>query len=354
MEDEGTIVIQQDTVPQGPVRRFPPDLGPGLLLALLGILLIVVLVPAGIWLAGRDDDESEAAPTTSSLDTTTQTTGTQTTETTPAARTVPELTGLTFDEARALLEPKNVSVVRVFRLQTDAPAGEVVEQSPAPGTRISPDTVVVLTVAPERVTVPNVEGLQRSEAISILRQAGLGARSRSVRSSEREGTVVGQSPKPDEEVAPRAIVVLTVARPQPPAPAPATIEVPGLVGLRAAEARSQLQELGLRVTQRPVESTQPKGTVVRQSPGPGTKLREGQAVLLSISTGPAQLSVPDVVGLDEESARRELEAAGFEVQVVDEPTEVVEEDGIVLDQDPVGGSSRPKGSVVTITVSRFG
>ena len=77
-------------------------------------------------------------------------------------------------------------------------------------------------------------------------------------------------------------------------------------------------------------------------------------MLLSISTGPAQLSVPDVVGLDEESARRELEAAGFEVQVVDEPTEVVEEDGIVLDQDPAGGSSRPKGSVVTITVSRFG
>ena len=82
VEDEGTIVIQQDTVPQGPVRRFPPDLGPGLLLALLGILLIVMR-PAGIWLAGRDDDESEAAPTTRSLDTTTQTTALQTTETTP-------------------------------------------------------------------------------------------------------------------------------------------------------------------------------------------------------------------------------------------------------------------------------
>ena len=149
VEDEGTIVIQQDTVPQGPVRRFPPDLGPGLLLALLGILLIVMLVPAGIWLAGPRRRRVGGGAHDHSLDTTTQTTGTQTTETTPAARTVPELTGLTFDEARALLEPTTSCPSYAFlRLQTDAPAGEVVEQSPAPGTRLSADTVVVLTVQP--------------------------------------------------------------------------------------------------------------------------------------------------------------------------------------------------------------
>ncbi len=357
VEDDGTIVIQQENPPQGAVRRFPPDLGPGLLLALLGILLIVVLVPAGIWLAGRDDDESDATPTTDTVDTTTPTTSTQTTQTTPATRTVPELTGLTLEEARALLEQEDVRV-RVRRISSNGPAGEVLEQSPAPGARVSADTVVVLTVSkaslPERVTVPGVEGLLTSEAASLLRQAGLDVEIRTVSSSAPEGTVVNQDPAPEEEVAPRTIVLLEVASPPVPPPAPVTIEVPRLVGLRAAEARSQLQELGLRSTQRPVESTQPKGTVVRQSPGAGTKLREGQAVLLTISTGPARVSVPDVVGLDEESARQELEAAGFDVQVVDEPTEAVEEDGIVLDQDPAGGASRPEGSVVTITVSRFG
>ncbi len=354
VEDEGTIVIHQDEAPEGPVRRFPPDLGPGLLAALLGVLLIVALIPAGIWLAGRDDDESDATPTTDTFDTTTAPT-TQTTETTPAARTVPELTGLTLEEARALLEQEDVSV-RVRRIASDEPAGEVLEQSPGPGARISADMVVVLTVAkasaPEQVTVPSVEGLPASEATSVLRRAGLGARLRSVSSSEREGTVVSQNPSRDEEVAPRTVVVLEVARAEPPAPV--TIEVPRLVGLKAAEARGQLRELGLRITQRPVESTQPKGTVVRQSPGPGTELREGQAVLLTISTGPARVAVPDVIGLDEDSARQELETAGFEVRVVDQPTETVEEDGIVLDQDPAAGSSRPKGSVVTITVSRFG
>ena len=352
-EDDGTIVLQQHDVARGPVRRFPPDLGPGLLLALLGILLIAVLVPAGIWLAGRDDNESAAAPPTDTVDTTTGTTTTQTTATTPARNTIPELTGLTLEEARALLEQENVRV-RVRRIDSSSPVGEVLEQSPAPGERLTAGTLVVLTVArasaPERVTVARVEGLLTSEAASLLRQAGLDVEIETIRSSQPEGTVVSQSPEPEEKVAPRTIVVLEVAGP----PEPVTVEVPRLVGLRAAEARSQLQELGLRVTQRPVESTQPKGTVVRQSPGPGTTLREGQAVLLSISTGPARVSVPDVIGLDEESARQELEAAGFDVQVVDEPTEAVEEDRIVLDQDPAGGSSRPKGSVVTITVSRFG
>ena len=77
-------------------------------------------------------------------------------------------------------------------------------------------------------------------------------------------------------------------------------------------------------------------------------------MLLTISTGPARVSVPGRRRVGRGVRPQELEAAGFEVQVVDEPTEVVEEDGIVLDQDPAGGSSRPKGSVVTITVSRFG
>ncbi len=357
-EDEGTIVIQQDNAPRGPVRRFPPDIGPGLLLALLGVLLIVVLVPAGIWLAGRDDDESAASPTTDTLDTTTTTTTptTSTTATTPAARAVPELTGLTLEEARALLERENVRV-RVRRIPSNGPPHEVLEQAPAPGARISADTVVVLTVSkaslPERVRVPGVEGLLTSEAASLLRQAGLDVEIRTIRSSAPEGTVVGQRPRAEDEVAPRTIVLLEVAGPPPP-PAPVTIEVPRLVGLRAAEARGQLRELGLRVTQRPVESTEPRGTVVRQSPPAGTDLREGQAVLLTVSTGPARVSVPDVVGLDEDSAREDLEAAGFEVQVVDEPSGTVDEDGIVIDQDPAGGASGPTGSVVTITVSRFG
>lgn len=356
VEDDATVVVQQDEAPQGAVRRFPPDLGPGLLLALGGVLLLLALIPAGLWLAGRDTDELDAAPPADTVETTTPTT--EPTPTTPAARTVPVLTGRTLEEARALLEQEDVRM-RVRRVPSDGPVGEVLEQSPAAGTRISSDTVVVLTVAarstPERVTVPSVEGLQAGQAASILRRAGLRLQLRTIRSPEPEGVVVSQAPGPDEEVSPRTIVVLEVAGPPPPPPEPAaTIEVPRLVGLTSSEARNRLRDLGLRFTQRPVESTRPKGTVVAQSPRPGTRLRERQAVTLTVSTGPALVSIPDVVGLDEQAARNELEAAGFEVEVVEEATGVVDEDGVVLAQEPAGGASRPKGSVVTITIGLFG
>lgn len=359
VEDDATIVVQQDTAPPEPIRRFPPDLGPGLLLALAAVLLLLVLIPAGIWLAGRDTDEPDGAPITDTDTVGTTTPTTESTPTTPAARTVPELTGRTLKEARALLEQENVRV-RVRSVPSDGPVGEVLEQSPAAGTRISSDTVALLTVAarstPERVTVPSVEGLQAAEATSILRRAGLQLQLRTIRSSEPEGVVVSQAPGPDEEVAPQTIVLLEVAGPPREATPPptATIEVPRVVGLTSSDARSTLRDLGLRSTQRPVESMRPKGTVVAQSPRPGARLREGQAVTLTVSTGPALVSVPAVVGLDEQAARNELEAAGFEVEVVERATDLVEEDGVVVDQDPAGGASRPKGSVVTITIGLFG
>ncbi len=74
---------------------------------------------------------------------------------------------------------------------------------------------------------------------------------------------------------------------------------------------------------------------------------------LSVSSGPALVTVPDVVGLDGESARAQLESAGFEVVVVDEPTEDPAEDGAVVGQSPRGGAQREPGRVVTLRVALF-
>jgi serine/threonine-protein kinase len=151
--------------------------------------------------------------------------------------------------------------------------------------------------------------------------------------------------------------VLDVAEPadEPPPTTtePATVRVPSVVGLRAAAARERLRALGLRPTQRPVQSSRPAGEVVRQSPGAGAELREGGIVTLGVSTGPATIAVPEVVGLSESAAIRDLESAGFVVSVVDEPTVEPTEDGFVLRQNPAGGTNRRKGATVTITVARF-
>lgn len=351
-EHDDAIVIQQGVASEPPVRRFPPDIGPGLVLALLGVLLIVLLVPAGIWLAGRDDDDAVASPTTASLDTAPPTT----TPETPADGTAPDVTGLTLAEARARLEQEGVQV-RFRRIESDEPVDRVLKQVPEPGARMQADTVVVLTVSgaavPKQVTIPSVEGLQERDALSMLERAGLEVDVRTVTSTEPEGVVVSQTPGPDEKVAPQSVVVVEVSKPPPPAPVP-MIAVPRLVDLTSAEARRQLRDLGLRFTQRPVESDRAKGTVVEQSPRAGARLRKGQAVTLTVSTGPARVAVPDVVGLEEQAARNELTAAGFEVEVTEQDTDLPDEDGVVVDQDPAAAASRPKGSVVTITIGLFG
>ncbi|MEX0851182.1 MAG: PASTA domain-containing protein [Gaiellaceae bacterium] len=351
-DDAGTIVLQQDDpVRRPPVEdprtgRFPPNLGPGLLLTLIAVLLI----PAGIWLATTLKDDSEASSTTN---TTTapigSTTGTTDTTAPAATKTVADVTGSTLPEARSRLEQADLRV-RFRRVASDRPRGEVLQQTPAPGSRVPPSTIVVLVVSggPERISVPGVVGLTADEAAEILTDARLQPETRPVESTEPVGTVVSQVPRAGAEVGPDSVVRLEIATP----PAQQTITVPDLVGARSSEARSRLRELGLRVTQKPIESPRPKGTVIRQSPAPGTDVREGQTVTLTVSTGPAKVTVPDVVGLEEQAAREELESAGFDVTVVDEPTDNVDEDGVVLDQAPAGGSSRSKGSVVTITIAR--
>jgi serine/threonine-protein kinase len=358
--ESDTAVTEAVAPPEAPVagppaRRFPPDISGGILAALLGVLLVAILVPAGIWLASYYDDES---------DTNRPETATQPTTQPPTTRTVPQVVGLRLPEARERLRDGRLDV-RVRRVASQQPPGEVLRQAPARGAEAPQNGVVTLTVSsgPRMVVLPRVEGSMLVEATATLRDLGVRWEIQRVSSSEPEGTVLAQTPSAGEEVDRREIVVVLEVAERPAATTteetttttsePETVGVPDLVGLSSAEARSRLGELGLRWTQRPLTSSRPQGTVVRQSPVPGAEVREGGRVTLTVSTGPARVEVPDVVGLDERSARQELRAAGFRVQVAEVPTTDDTEDGIVRRQQPRGGASRPKGSVVTITVARF-
>jgi serine/threonine-protein kinase len=94
--------------------------------------------------------------------------------------------------------------------------------------------------------------------------------------------------------------------------------------------------------------------VLEQDPAPGSKVEKGVAVTLTVSSGPSEVVVPDVTGLDAASARAQLADAGFDVIAVDQPTSDPDEDGVVVDQSPESGSSATHGSTVTITVARVG
>ena len=372
--DDATIVAPAAAVSAQPSqaaagrRRFPLDLEQWQLGALIAVVLLIAAAAMAAWLMTNGDEDGAAASQATNTGSTVEqpapappTPGP--TPTPSSGKTVPEVVGLTLVTARPLLQDAGLRV-RVRRVTSERATGTILEQSPAAGEKQSPSGVVLLTVAgaPKQVAVPEVLGLPASEATNVLREAGLQPEIRTVRSTEEAGTVVGQVPAADEKVDRDAVVRLEIATgsqtPQPTTPAqptpPPKVEIPSLVGLTSADARSSLRELGLRSMVTLVESERPEGTVIGQSPRAGAEIREGGTVTLRVSTGPAPVTVPDVVGVDEQTARQQLEDAGFIVETVDEPTSDPAEDGVVLGQTPSAGTERAAGTVVTLRIARSG
>jgi beta-lactam-binding protein with PASTA domain len=336
--------------PPAAPRRLPPSVVPGLLV--LALLLIVGGVALAFAL--RDDPAASERAQRDATNPATTTAPTQTTDTgtttSPPTVSIPDVSGISVDDARERLAERGLDA-RIREVEAEQPEGEVVGQTPDPGREVQRDTTIVLLVSsgPPGVEVPDVVGLLRERAESELREAGLMADVRTSASSVRPGTVLEQSPAAGVQVDPESRVRLVVAA----KPEPERVRVPRVVGRPVADARARLREAGLRSTVTRVESTREAGTVLGQSPAAGSSVREGQVIRLEVSSGPALVTVPDVVGLDEASARQELQAVGFSVRVVTEETSEPSENGLVVGQRPLGGSSAESGATVTITVAVF-
>lgn len=200
-------------------------------------------------------------------------------------------------------------------------------------------------------SVPSVVGRTASDAATVLRRAGLHVKIRPVFSDGPAGVVAGQSPPAGTTVAPGATIQLEVTKSRPLG---TRVEVPDVVGLDVSAAEQRLSGLGLTVEVEQEASSETAGTVLRQSPRPGAILTERGLVTLTVSAGPQTVVVPDVVGLDEASARARLETAGLTVTVTYEPTTDTDADGTVVAQMPGAGTSVSPNDGVEIVVAKVG
>jgi beta-lactam-binding protein with PASTA domain len=349
-------VVATSPGPPATQRRFPPDAGVGVAIAILGVLAAIVV---GAILLGRNVDDPSAAPRTSTEPLSSSPVETTSPSSDPTKVEVVRVVGMALPEAKRALAAQDLRV-RVTRAPSERPRGEVVSQAPSAESSVPQETVIALVVSEGRdspppsteVEVPRLVGLTSSDAVSALRDAGLESRVRQVSSSEPRGTVVDQVPPEGTRVVEGSTVALEVAKP-PKRPPVVRVAVPDVVGSSAADARAELRAAGFTVSTVTVVSDEPAGTVIEQAPRPGTELRKGESVKLTVSAGPANVDVPDVTGLDEASATLELERAGFRVRVIDESTADPAQDGMVVRQAPPGGSSAEDGATVTITVGRL-
>lgn len=193
---------------------------------------------------------------------------------------VPNVVGLSPDQAAAKLEPKELTLnVSGQEFNSKIPKGAIVSTDPAAGGEARKgDTINARTSAgPETVPVPKVRGLTVTRATAKLRALGLkSVNTEDFSSSIATGRVISSDPVAGKTIRVGDQVNLVISKGPPP------ITVPRVVTLDRAAAVAQLEALGLKVVvknQLPVVVFQ---RVYSQDPEPGTVVAKGSTVTITL------------------------------------------------------------------------
>lgn len=196
---------------------------------------------------------------------------------------VPALAGVTVNDATAALGELGLTL-RVDdsrRPDERVPAGRILQQDPAPGTRARRQRTVRVWVSggPRALVVPRVIGESERTARIRLEQGEMTIVATSaIRSTDYPpDTVIAQSPEPDTAA---SSVRLLVNRGEPAL----TYVMPDVTGTEAERAADALRQQGLRVMLTTVPTPdRPPGAVLRQQPAAGAQVATTDIVSLEVS-----------------------------------------------------------------------
>jgi beta-lactam-binding protein with PASTA domain/predicted Ser/Thr protein kinase len=294
---------------------------------LLALLLLVALGIGGYLAFSKIQDELAAARPVS----------------------VPPVEGMFVSLARERIVDAGLRPRVIRRPNREIAVGRVFDQAPDAGEKLDRGNTVTIFVSTgrPRVAVPDVVGLQVEDARALIEERGLDVREVAVYSTKPVGEVTGQRPRAETRLVEGSDVRINVSQ------GPRPVEVPDVVGLSFQDAAAELIDAGFTVVRLDVDSNEPEGTVIDQEPAGTDPQPPGTRVTLTVSRGPTTTAVPDVAGLEREDALATLRNAGFRPLVQQQDTAFEDEDGIVLAQDPLGGTQAPRGTTVLITVGRL-
>jgi eukaryotic-like serine/threonine-protein kinase len=127
--------------------------------------------------------------------------------------------------------------------------------------------------------------------------------------------------------------------------------VPGLRGLSLTQATQAAKAQGFTVATTTRVAPDPAGTVIEQSPASGA-FTSGHQVRLVVSSGPANVTVPRIVGAPWATAKAQLDTAGLisPANPPSQPNELIPR-GSVVSIKPDPGASVPPDQKVTVVLS---
>lgn len=200
--------------------------------------------------------------------------------------TVQNFIGMNYDEEIAgtdLEKEYQFKVIKEHDLTHDE--GEVINQTPPEGSRISKDDQVTLTVATheDTLTVPDVYNKDANIAKQQISLAQLVPEIQTINDDTvEEGKVIRTSPERGDPVTAGDKVILFVSTGK----SGNEVEVPSVVNLSFEDAKAQLESMGLGIRQvKEVDSDKAKGTVISQSIKDKEMVSKGTIIDVEVSSG---------------------------------------------------------------------
>ena len=194
--------------------------------------------------------------------------------------------------------------------------------------------------------LPDVVGKPLAQAEQILTSKGLViGTSTNVANTAPSGSVIRTDPAAGTNVSKRAVVNLVVSAGE------VEVQVPQTVGDELATAEAVVSGDGLNPKVKFVTSTAQQNIVLAQDPAPGTKVRRGKTVVLSIPKPTNQVQVPGLTGFTPTQAASALAASGLSVGAQNQVCSNSIPSGQVSGSNPAAGTQVARGIAVNLTVS---
>ncbi|GAB1817349.1 Stk1 family PASTA domain-containing Ser/Thr kinase [Herbidospora sp. RD11066] len=242
---------------------------------------------------------------------------------------VPDLVKRNIEAARQLAESNGFTIkMGEGRFDPKVPKDMVLETSPVKGVEAERGTVITIIASrgPEMVGVPKTEGMTEADARVAMSEAGLNVSRirRTPSDTIGRGLVIRTDPVVGKKVEKGSNVILAISM---------GLLLPDVVNLPRDQAEALMRENGFDPSCiNEVVDDQQASLVIAQEPAAGAEVDKGARVCLTVSRGPDTgfkwpweqdpsvaapdfVNVPDVRFKNVEEGKRELEAAGFKVQV---------------------------------------
>jgi serine/threonine-protein kinase len=207
----------------------------------------------------------------------------------------------------------------------------------------------VLVGPGSKVIVPSVIGGTQKEANAAFSALGLTSVVTEKRYSEEipEGRIIETLPNGGGRVDANGQVKIILSK------GPERYEIPSLAGLTPEAAVNLLAKFPVKIGEQTevFNTSTPKGYVISSTPSAGEKVKRDSIINLTISKGVETINLDSYIGKSGEQALNELTDAGFEVDSKYAYDEKVLS-GAIISQSPAGGTPAPKGSKISLVISK--